>query len=223
MAITLPAFLLRHKVTVRPYLGTWGQYGPPVEGIRVAKAEKLGTATTQAGVVRYATVTLVGRPDVFPLVPEGSRITLPDGREGYAQAVALHDGGGLPTPDHVEIGLTLPAPSYGAPLGGELVVVLHRVQLADPDRYGNTRYRTEEIPVQGAAVRILGSDERPEGGGTSTTDNLEVMLPPGTPVGSNDMLRVRGLPYEVDGTPEAERDPMTGGTGGIRVIARRVT
>lgn len=222
MAMRLPAFLLRHRVTVEPYQGVWGQYGPPVT-VRCAKGEKLGTAATQAGVVRYATVTIVARPEAHPLIPEGSLITLPDGRKGYAQAVALHDGGGLPTPDHVEVGLTVPAPSYGAPLGGELVVVLRRIALPEADRYGNTRYRTEETPVQGAAVRILGSDERPENGGTSTTDNLEVMMPPGTPVGSHDRLRVRGLVYEVDGTPEPERDPMTGGTGGIRVIARRVT
>jgi hypothetical protein len=223
MAMQLPAFLLRHRITVEPYLGTWGHYGPPVAGIRVAIGEKLGTAATQAGVVRYATATIVGRPDVHPLVPEGSLITLPDGRKGYAQAVALHVGGGLPTPDHVEIGLSVAAPSYGAPLGGELVVVLHRIALPEPDRYGNTRYRTEPTTVEAASVRILGSDERPEGGGTSTTDNLEVVLPPGTAVGANDRLRVRGLVYEVDGTPEPERDPMTGGTGGIRVIARRMT
>lgn len=223
MAIKIPAFLLRHRVTVEPFTGTWGQYGPPVAGVRCAKEEKLGTATTQAGVVRYASATLLFRPDRMPLLAEGSRITLADGRNGYAQAVTLHDGGGVPTPDHVAVGLILPAPSYGAPLGGELVVILHRVELAEPDRYGNTRYSTEEVPVEGAAVRILGSDERPEGGGTSITDNLEIILPPDTPVGSNDRIRVRGLVYEVDGTPEEEHDPMTGGRGGVRVIARRST
>lgn len=222
MGIKLPAFLLRHKVTVEPFTGTWGSYGPPVT-VRCAINEKLGTAATQAGVVRYATATIVARPAAHPLIPEGSLITLPDGRKGYAQAVALHVGGGLPTPDHVEVGMMTPAPSYGAPMGGELVVVLHRIALPEPDRYGNTLYRTQEIPVEGAAVRILGSDERPDAGGTSLTDNLEVILPPGSPVGSNDRLRVRGLVYEVDGNPETERDPMTGGTGGIRVIARRVT
>lgn len=215
----IPSFLLRHRITIEPYAGVWGVYGPPVPGVRCAIAEKLSGGRTQAGTGRYVTVTIVTQLSVH--CPEGSLITLPDGRKGFAQAVAKHTSGGLPTPDHTEIGLAVPAPSYGAPLGGELVVILHRIP-DGTDRYNNTRYRTESVEVGGAAVRVLSSDERAESGGSTITDSIEVMLPPGTEVTALDRLQVRGLTYEVDGRPKAERDPMTGAEGGVRVIAHRV-
>jgi hypothetical protein len=218
---TVPGWLLRHRITIEPYLGAWGQYGPPVSGVRAALAEKILTSAGQAGVLRVATITAVTRLDVE--CPDGSLVTLADGRKGYASAVARHDSAGLPrVPDHQEIAIAVAGTSYGAPLGGELVIVLRRV--ADGvDRYQNVRYRTEEVPVAGAAVRVLGSDEKPDGGGSSVTDSIEVVMPAGTPVAVNDRLRVRGLVYEVDGTPEDQRDPQTGAQPGVKVIARRIT
>lgn len=211
----LPAFLLRRRVTIRPYLGVWGSYGPPGEPVRCAIDEKIATALQAAGVVRLTMFTVVAPLDTH--CPEGSLVDMGDGRAGYASAVARHTGGGLPTPDHLEIAVTVGSAGPGAPLGGELVVILRRVP-AGEDRYHNQRFTTVEVPVTGAAVRVVGSDEK----GTLLSDTLEVTLPPGTAVTANDRLRVRGLVYEVDGTPETDHDPMTGTEPGVKVIARRV-
>jgi hypothetical protein len=218
---TVPGWLLRHRITVEPYAGVWGSYGAPNPGVRCALQEKIITAAGQAGVLRVATFTAITRLDVS--CPDGSRVTLPDGRRGYASAVARHDSGGLPrVPDHQEIAIAVAGPAYGAPLGGEIVVVLRRVADGE-DRYHNVKYRTVEAPVASAAVRVVGADEAGEGGGSSLTLTLEVILPPGTEITANDRLRVRGLVYEVDGEPQDQRDPLTGGQPGVRVIARRVT
>jgi hypothetical protein len=126
-------------------------------------------------------------------------------------------------PDHAEIAVALPAPSYGSPLGAETVTILRRVKVAGGDRYGNERYDTQELDVPGAVVRITGNDEQAEGGGSSLATTLEVILPPGTAVEANDRLRVRGLVYEIDGIPEPQTDPMLGGNAGVQVIAKRAT
>lgn len=218
---TVPGWLLRHRITVEPYLGTWGKFGPAVPQVRAAVQEKIITSSGQAGVLRVATFTVITRLDVN--LPEGSLVTLADGRKGYASAVARHDSAGLPrVPDHLEVALAIAAPSFGAPLGGELVVILHRVADGE-DRYHNVRYRTVELPVTGAAVRVVGSDEKAAEGGSSVATTVEVILPAGTVVSANDRIRVRGLVYEVDGEPEDQKDPSTGGRPGVKVIARRVT
>jgi hypothetical protein len=217
---TVPGWLLRHRITIEPYLGQWGKHGPATQA-RCALQEKIITSAGQAGVLRVATFTAVMRLDV--VCPAGSLITLADGRKGYASAIARHDSGGLPrVPDHLEVAIAIAVDGFGAPLGGELVIVLRRVEDGE-DRYHNTRYKTVEVPVEGAAVRVLSSDEKPEGGGSSVVDAIEVILPAGTVVGANDRLRVRGLVYEIDGTPEDQRDPSTGGRPGVKVIARRIT
>ncbi len=215
----IPLFLLRHTVTVEPYLGTWGSYGPGVP-LRCHVDRKIRTATSSAGVTRTATITILARRGAT--VPEGSRITLADGTRGYAEAVADHDGGGLPTPDHLEIAMTAAVASFGAPLGGETVILLQRVKTGQ-DRYHNDLYGVASVAIQGCAVRVVSSDENDTGSRDKTTDNVEVTMPPGTEVQRVDRLRVRGLVYNVDGTPEEVRDPMTGATAGVRVIGQRVT
>jgi hypothetical protein len=201
---------------VEPYLGTWGLYGAASE-VRCLLDEKIATSVAQAGVQRVTLFTAIAELGVN--VPAGSRVTLPDGRRGYAGAVAKHDGGGLPTPDHTEIAITVGS-EYGPALGGETVEVLHRVADGE-DRYHNIKYRTVTTVVTAAAVRPLSSNEKDAGGRAQTVDAIEVVLPPGTEVSANDRLRVRGLVYEVDGTPEAEHDPMTGTEPGVRVVAKR--
>lgn len=215
----VPGWLLRHTIMIEPFLGTWGRYGPATPA-KAAKQEKISGAVSKAGSVRYVSVTLVCLPGTP--CPDGSRITLPDGRRGYAQAVADHDAGGLPTPDHVEIALTAPAVAYGAPLGGETVAILRRVA-AGEDRYGNARYRIVETWVEGCAVRVLSADERAQDGGSRLVDTIEVVFPPDTDLTANDRLRVRGLVYEVDGRPDEQHEPMTGAKPGVRVVARRVS
>jgi hypothetical protein len=213
----VPGWLLRHRITIEPFTGVWDQFDPPVSGVRCAIQEKIITSTGQAGVLRVASLTIVTQLGVR--CPAGSRVTLADGRRGYAAAVVDHDSAGLPAvPDHQEIAVAVAGPAYGAPLGGELVVILRRVK-AGEDRYGNQKYTTTEVPIAGAAVRPLNSDES----GGKLGQAVEVILPSGTAVAPLDRLRVRGLVYEVDGQPEDQADPMTGGRPGVRVVARRVT
>jgi hypothetical protein len=48
-----------------------------------------------------------------------------------------------------------------------------------------------------------------------------VILPPGTPITTTDQMRVRGLLYDVDGTPEEVSDPTTTARPGVKVIGKR--
>lgn len=102
----LPANLLGHTVTVRPHLGQGGAgpiYGPAVsyrclvESKRRKVRDSLGEE-----VVSEATVRGQLGPDWGPK----SEVTLPDGRIGYVITASPHHGGGLPTPDHLELALT---------------------------------------------------------------------------------------------------------------------
>ena len=102
----IPAFLLRHTVVVKPFEGE-GPFGPtfgdPVT-VRclVDERRRLVRGPTGSEVVSEATV-YAPRGTVCPV---GSLVTLPSGREASALAVGDLDGGGLPTPDHLEIALT---------------------------------------------------------------------------------------------------------------------
>ena len=213
----MPRFLLRHRMTVEPYLGTWGSYGPATTDVRCAVGERLSTAVGAAGTKRVAVLTVVADLDVN--CPEGSRITLAGGRQGYAAAVARHDTATGAAIDHAEIAAELGS-SYGPPRG-ETVVLLRRTVTGE-DRYGNDRYTSSEVPIPGCAVRALSSQEQLAAGRDTITDSIEVVFPPGTAVTAVDRMRTRGLTYEIDGTPDEQYDPMTGVEPGVRVIGRRV-
>lgn len=208
----VPGFLLVHTCTVEPYL-EWGVYGAAA-AVRCFVAEKLASAGP-AGTERIAQVTVVCRPREN--IPAGSRITLSGGRRGYAAAVAVHDGGGLPTPDHLEIAVQV-AGSYG-PAYGETVRILYRQTVRDAA--GAARYTWRPVDVDGAAVRALSSSEAALGTAQSVSDAVEVILPPGTPLATTDRLLIRGLLYDVDGTPTEVTDPQTTARPGLRVIAKR--
>lgn len=222
----LPNFVLRNRVTLTPYLGRWGAYGAPVPGIRCAVQQRIASSVGQAGVVRLLEFTLVAQLDeALGAAVEGSLVTLEDGRTGFISAVARHTAPGLPTPDHVEVGVEMAGRALPPALGGELVVILRRVQDGE-DRYHNARYVTVEEDVPSAAVRPLSSTEQTSAqmgtGRDQLVDTIEVILPPDTDVTGLDRMRVRGLTYEVDGEPTDLRDSMTGADPGIRVIGKRV-
>ncbi len=213
----LPRFLLRHRITIEPYLGTWGSYGGAVSDVRCAVGERLSTAVGAAGTQRVATLTVVAPVDVD--CPEGSRITLPRGRQGYAAAVAVHNTGTGAAIDHTEIAVEVGG-TYGPP-HGEPVVLLHRT-VTGQDRYGNDRYTVTPETIAGCAVRALSSQETTGQGTDRITDSIEVIFPPGTAVSADDRMQTRGLVYEVDGTPDEQLNPMTGVAPGVRVIGRRI-
>lgn len=208
----VPGWLLRHRCTVEPY-EDWGVYGAPSQ-LRCFIAENLASAGP-AGTERISQITIVAGKTAR--VPAGSRITLPDGRRGYAAAVALHDGGGLPTPDHIEVAMQT-AGSYG-PAFGETITILYRFSVRDDAGATRTTWRPQ--PVDGVAVRILASSETTVGTAETTADSVEVILPPGTPISARDRLQVRGLDYDVDGTPAEVTDPQTTARPGVRVIGKR--
>ncbi len=204
--------MLTHSCDVEAY-ADWGVY-EPARPLQCFVAEKLASAGP-AGTERIAQVTVICR--LTDDVPAGSRITLADGLRGYAHAVVRHDGGGLPTPDHLEIAMTL-AGAYG-PAFGETVAVIYRA--TGRDGAGGLLYRWTRQEIVGAAVRILASSESALGTAATATDSVEVILPPGTPVSNRDRLEVRGVLYDVDGTPTEVTDPQTTARPGVRVIGKR--
>lgn len=210
----VPAFLLGHRCTIEPYLD-WGVYGPP-QTLRCFIGQNLASAGP-TGTERVAQITIVASKLDAGRVPAGSRITLTDGRKGYAAAVVLHDGGGLPTPDHIEIAMQT-AGSYG-PAFGETVTVLYRS--ISRDDAGATRETWTPVDVDGVAVRILSSSETAVGSAETAADAVEVILPPGTPISMRDRLQVRGLLYDVDGTPTEVTDSQTTARPGVRVTGKR--
>ncbi|MET9510759.1 hypothetical protein ABZX62_20255 [Streptomyces flavidovirens] len=102
----MPAFLLRHEVTVEEYLGS-SAYGPryatPVT-VRCLLEQKTRTVRDQGGEEVTSTSTFRAPLDTASVAPE-SRVTLPDGDTTTVIAALRHDGGGLPVPDHLEVQL----------------------------------------------------------------------------------------------------------------------
>lgn len=101
----IPGWLLRHEVTVEPYLGTGPhgpKYGPPAV-VRGFLDEETRLVRDPAGDEVTSTSTLYARLDT--VAPAKSRVTLPDGRITTVLAALRRDGGGLQTPDHLEVQL----------------------------------------------------------------------------------------------------------------------
>lgn len=214
MVRRIPRWLLRHHITVERPGTAWGLF-EGAEQVRCFVGEAMSGATVE----RIARISVYAEPGTS--LPAGSRVTLPDGRRGYISAVVVADGGGLPTPDHVEAAVEVG--SVAGPAYGETVVILRRTALSGRDRYGNQRWSTTEIPVGGVAVRPLSTDESLAERRDRVVDTLEVILPPDTQISATDRLRIRGLTYEVDGTPDPRYSPDLGIEPGVRVLAKRVT
>lgn len=102
----IPGFLLRHQVTVEPYLGDGGygpQWGDPVS-VRCFLEEKTRLVRAPDGREVTSSSTFYCRLDAVDAPPE-SKVTLPGDRPTTVIQQARHDGGGLPTPDHLEVQL----------------------------------------------------------------------------------------------------------------------
>lgn len=102
----VPAALLRHSITIEPYLGQGGAgptYGPAVT-VRAFVDESRRRVRDSTGREVTAEATIVC--PLATTAPVESRITLPSGRVATVIAAARRDGGGLPTPDHLELATT---------------------------------------------------------------------------------------------------------------------
>lgn len=102
---SIPEWLLRHTVTIEAYLGqsAYGpRYGAPV-AVRCLLDEQ--TRMVRAADGTQVTSTSTVRAPLATVAPAQSRVTLPDGRVTSVIAALRRDGGGLPTPDHLELQL----------------------------------------------------------------------------------------------------------------------
>ena len=99
----VPGWLLRHEVTVEPYLGTsaYGpRYGPPVTA-RAMVAETVKQVRDRTGAEVVSTAQIIAGPGLD--CPPGSRLTLPGGRHTIALSSAQHTAPGLPVPASTEV------------------------------------------------------------------------------------------------------------------------
>lgn len=104
--MNLPAWLLRHRITVEPYAGdsAYGPtYGPPIEDVPALVDSKIRTVRAPDGRETTSTATVYAGPDLAAQCPPESRITLPDGRTTRVIAVAPHTAPGLPVPESTEV------------------------------------------------------------------------------------------------------------------------
>lgn len=113
---TIPSWLLTHSCTILPWQGTSGDgadvYGDPIavsncfidESRTIARGNAANNApgdVVTSGTKIFAALSL----DTSAILP-GSRVTYASGpttRTAFVSTVQRRDGGGLPTPDHVEI------------------------------------------------------------------------------------------------------------------------
>ena len=101
----IPSSLLTHTVWVEPFLGnsaTGPRYGPASE-VRCFVEEKTRLVRDPGGEEVTSSSTFYARPTA--VCPAKSRVTLPSGRKTTVIEALRQEGGGLPTPDHLEVRL----------------------------------------------------------------------------------------------------------------------
>lgn len=100
----IPAFLLVHTVTVRPYRGqssTGALYGDPFPLQCMAQGGPRLVRDADGAEVT-STLTLYAAPGSATKVPAGSEVTWAGDTTTVLQAIE-HDSGGLGAPDHTEV------------------------------------------------------------------------------------------------------------------------
>ena len=101
----IPGFLLRHMVSVEPFLGNSSNgplYGAAVD-VRCFVLEKTRMVRAPSGEEVTSSTTVYARLET--VCPAKSRVTLPSGRKSTVIDAVRQDSGGLPTPDHLEVQL----------------------------------------------------------------------------------------------------------------------
>jgi hypothetical protein len=100
----IPGALLRHTAEVTPYLGE-GAYGPIYGEARTVPCfvdDRRRLVRSGSGDEAVSETTVYCRLDED--IPAESRVTV-NGRDTTVISVSRMDGGGLPTPDHLELAL----------------------------------------------------------------------------------------------------------------------
>lgn len=101
---SVPVVLLRHTVQIEPFEGE-GPFGPEYGAQVTERAfidDKRKLVRDAEGVEVVSETTVYMRLNAT--CPAGSRVTV-NGRVTYAITASRRDGGGLPTPDHLEVAL----------------------------------------------------------------------------------------------------------------------
>lgn len=102
----------RHQITIERLTGTGAfgdEYDEPEDPIPLGFIDDRRRMVRDADGNEVVSETTVMLPIGTAEVPLGSRVTLPaafGARESTVLAVSRHDGGGQPTPDHLELALT---------------------------------------------------------------------------------------------------------------------
>lgn len=100
----IPANLLVHTVTVKPYAGRTSKgetYGAPFPLPCMAQGGRKWVAGSE-GTKVLASLTLYAAPGQASTIPPGSLVTH-QGKDCTVIASTDRDGGGLGTPDHTEV------------------------------------------------------------------------------------------------------------------------
>jgi hypothetical protein len=214
----LPAVLLTDVITVEAYRGvdTWD----PPRDLRCLVDEAPVALVTDAGTVIGRTIRVFAPLDAD--VPEGSRVTLADGRYGSAQAVAPRGATSrFPIPAHLEIVLQL-GEAAPTPIGGQQVTIVHRA-VTGQDVYGNDVYGETLEDVRGVAVGQIESVDSSAPGNARVRRTRTVVFPPGTQIGAQDRLIIDGQRWSIEGEPTQVEQPVLGLTAGVVVRASRTT
>jgi hypothetical protein len=108
---------------------------------------------------------------------------------------------------------------------GESVEFLVRAK-SGRDALGASLYTETPVEVTGCALWPGTSTEQVQAADTVTTRwtlALPRILPAGLAPTATDRVRVRGEVYEIDGTPDAYRSPLSGARPGLVLQLVRVT
>ncbi|WP_439675998.1 hypothetical protein [Embleya sp. MST-111070] len=100
----VPAWLLRHRVTVEPYRGesAYGKvFGPPIVDVPAMVDETVRVVRAPDGRQVTSSAQIIAAPGLD--CPAESRVTLPDGRITTAITGAQHTAPGLPVPASSEV------------------------------------------------------------------------------------------------------------------------
>ncbi|WP_051778793.1 hypothetical protein [Streptomyces sp. NRRL S-241] len=104
MVSRIPEVLLRHRITIEPYLGD-GAYGPrhgaPVPEIPALVSPSARMVRAPDGREVTSSAQIITAPGLD--CPPGSRVTLPDGRITTALSITHHTAPGLPVPACSEV------------------------------------------------------------------------------------------------------------------------
>jgi hypothetical protein len=102
--VRVPAFLLVHQVTVRPYLGqssVGAVYGPEFT-LRCNAQGSRRMVRANDGAETLSSLTLYCAPNSADSIPPGSEVDW-QGDTTTVIAATDHDSGGLGAPDHTEV------------------------------------------------------------------------------------------------------------------------